>query len=166
MRLIVAIVLPAYLSTIPVVLFLVFTSAPVTAARGCELVVSCFTRSRCELPNAHAFLHQVTRGAFQTQQVNVCWRAHASCKLFHGLLCIWSLSCNTDTSSRHSSIPPRQHCRELLLSHQIFFCHLETRCADRIALLHVHVHVLEALINVPTRREESVLQFCSFNCST
>ena len=37
-----------------------------------------------------------------------------------------------------------------------FFGHLETRCADRIALL--HVHVLEALINLPSRRDRSTFR--------
>ena len=41
---------------------------------------------------------------------------------------------------------------------------METRCAVRHAFL--YVRVLEALFNVPTRLDESVLQFCSFHFST
>ena len=48
-----------------------------------------------------------------------------------------------------------EHLVAVLLSRQIFVCHLETGRAHRIALL--HVHVLEALVNVSTRCDESPL---------
>ena len=47
---------------------------------------------------------------------------------------------------------------------QVFFCHLETGRAHRIALL--HVHVLEALVDVSSRCYDSVSQSCSFHCSS
>ena len=112
-RLIVDIVLLAYLSTIPVVLLLVITQSHQSLS---HVAVSSLSRASVadgfELPNAHSFRHQVTHD-------DVCWRAHASCKLFHGLLCIWSLSCKIEKSSCHSSIESRQHCRKWLLGHQI-----------------------------------------------
>ena len=62
--------------------------------------------------------------------------------------CCASGRCPATWRSRHSSVQTRQHCRRMFLSDLIFLCQLETRCADRITLL--HVHVFEALIKVPT----------------
>ena len=53
---------------------------------------------------------------------------------------------------------------ELLFGRQVLVGHLEARRAHRTALL--HVHVLEALVNVSTRRDEAVPQFRSFHFPT
>ena len=57
-------------------------------------------------------------------------------------------------SACHQSLQTCQHFWELLLCRQVFLCHLETRRARRIALL--HVHVFETLIDVSFRCYESV----------
>ena len=163
--LIVAIVHPAYLSTIPVVLFLVFTQPPQSLSL---VAVSSLSRASLVVGSNFQMLvrlfTKVTHHAFQTRPVNIRWRTHSSCKLFHSLLGIWSLSCNVGKSARHSSMQSCQHFRELLFCRRVIFCHSETGRPHWISRLHVHVFV--ALIDVSTRRYESIPQFCSLHCSS
>ena len=133
------------------------TTFPVAVARGCELIVSSFAGGRFELPDADSFIHQESHHAFQTCRVNGRWRTHSSCKLFHSLLRIWTLSLQTvQKSTRYSSIQVLLALQGACSSRrQVFFRHLQTGHCHRIALL--HVHVLEALIDVSTGRNESII---------
>ena len=116
-------------------LFRLHTASQVAVTCGCELIVSSFSGCWFELPDACSFVHQVSHHSFQPCPMNVCWETHSSCKLSHCLLHIESLSCHTEESARHSSIQSCQHFWELLLCRQVFFCHLETGRAHKIALL-------------------------------
>ena len=153
--LVVAIVHPAYLSKIPVVLFLVFTQPPQSLSL---VAVSSFSRASLAVGSNFQMLARLFTSiaslVFSRAPMNVCGGTHSSCKLFHCLLHIGSLSCHTEKSARHPSIQSCQHFWELLLCRQVFYCHLETGRAHRIALL--HVHVFETLIDVSFRCYESV----------
>ena len=90
------------------------TASPVTVTCGCELlIVSSFIGCWFEFPNACSFVHQVSHRSFQPCSMNVCWGTHSSCKLFHCLLHVGSLSCHMKKSARHSSIQSCQHFWEL-----------------------------------------------------
>ena len=72
------------------------TASPVTVTCGCALMVSSFIGCRFEFPNACSFVHQVSHRSFQSCPMNVRWGTHSSCKLFHCLLHIGSLSCHRE----------------------------------------------------------------------
>ena len=122
----VAIVHPAYLSTIPVVLFLVFSqplqSLSLVAVSSLSLD-RLFTRYR---------------------QLFHCLFAHRVVVLPHREVGPSPVDTNLANTSGSCSL-----CRR-----QVFFCHLETGRAHRIALL--HVHVFEALVDVSSRCYDSV----------
>ena len=122
--LVVAFVHLAYLRTIPVVLFLVFTQprqslslvAVSSMSRASSLVVG---------SNFQMLIRLFTRYQIARFSRAQCWLGtHSSRKLFHCLLHIGSSSCHMEKSARHLSIQSCQHFWELFLCHQVFFLSL------------------------------------------
>ena len=97
-------------------------TVPPTVASGRVFIVTCVSRRRFKLLDAHTFVHQLPPGT----SMHVCWRAHASCQLFHRLLYIWKQSRNVEKTSSHLSVESCQHGGTLFCICPLFFNSLET----------------------------------------